>query len=86
MPYLWFIIAGLNILSFLLFGYDKRQARKSKRRISEKTLFLVSLPMSSFGSIFAMWSFQHKTRKFPFMIGIPLLLAIQVGVAFRYLI
>ena len=86
MPYLWYVIIALNALSFFLFGIDKHRARKNKRRVAERTLWLASLPMSSLGSLVGMWSFQHKTRKAPFMIGMPLLLAIQVGIAFEYLV
>ena len=36
----YFII--INVLTFLLWGIDKRKAQHNKRRIKEKTLLIIS--------------------------------------------
>ena len=61
-----------NILVFLLYGFDKYCAKKSQRRISEKTLVLSALFEGAIGAIFAMVIFNHKTSKAKFRFLIPL--------------
>lgn len=61
-----------NILVFLLYGFDKYCAKKSRRRISEKTLVLSALFEGAIGAIFAMVIFNHKTSKAKFRFLIPL--------------
>lgn len=68
----------LNFLGFILFGMDKIKAKKKKKRISEKTLFVVSLLGGAIGSYFGMKIFHHKTRKKAFQIGIPFLVCIHL--------
>ena len=65
MVYYLFII---NIISFLLYGYDKSMAIKGKRRISEYNLLLFSLFGGCVGSIIGMKIFHHKTKKIKFWI------------------
>ena len=36
------LLLGMNVLSFVLMGVDKRRARQNRWRISERTLLLVS--------------------------------------------
>lgn len=45
---------------------DKYKAEKNKWRISEMTLFLVTLFGGGIGTTFAMYKFHHKTRKMVF--------------------
>ena len=75
MLYYWIII---NIFTFLLFGLDKHRAVHHKWRIKEATLFLFSILGGSAGALIAMYLFHHKTRKWYFKWGIPLILVIQL--------
>ena len=52
----------LNVISFTLFGADKRRAIKDRYRISEATL-IVSGFLGPFGALAGMRLFRHKTRK-----------------------
>lgn len=70
----------MNIITFLLMGYDKHEAKVDQWRISEKALFLFCLFGGSIGGIFGMYTFRHKTQKWYFKIGFPLILIIQIGV------
>ena len=56
----------INILSFILYGIDKRKSIKRENRISEFQLFFVSLLGGSLGSILGMKAFHHKTLKWYF--------------------
>ncbi len=70
----------MNIITFLLMGYDKHEAKVNQWRISEKALFLFCLFGGSIGEICGMYAFRHKTQKWYFKIGFPLILIIQIGV------
>lgn len=70
----------MNIITFLLMGYDKHEAKVNQWRISEKALFLFCLFGGSIGGICGMYAFRHKTQKWHFKIGFPLILIIQIGV------
>ena len=68
----------INILSFIVMGIDKRNAIKNKYRVSEKSLFILSIFGGSIGTFLAMFTFRHKIRKKAFIIGIPLIIIIQL--------
>lgn len=70
----------MNIITFLLMGYDKHEAKVNQWRISEKALFLFCLLGGSIGGICGMYAFRHKTQKWYFKIGFPLILIIQIGI------
>lgn len=53
-----------NLITFLVFGYDKYLARTNRRRISEKTLLGLALFGGSVGAVFAQKIFRHKSRKY----------------------
>ena len=53
----------LSLVTFAAFGTDKILAIKKKRRISEKTLILLSAFLGGIGGMLGMIVFHHKTRK-----------------------
>ncbi len=55
----------LNIVAFLMYGYDKYKAKADKWRTPEKTLLGIAL-LAPWGSILGMNIFHHKTRKTKF--------------------
>ncbi len=69
----------INAVSFLLMLTDKQKARKKLWRIPESTLMLSALLGGSIGSLAGMYLFRHKTRHLKFTLGIPLILALQIG-------
>ena len=71
----------LNLAGFLIMGDDKRRARMHRWRISERMLFLVSILGGSIGTWAGMYVFHHKTRHWYFVIGMPLILALQIVAA-----
>ena len=52
----------INIITFLIMGYDKHEAKVNQWRISEKALFLFCLFGGSIGGIAGMYIFRHKTE------------------------
>ena len=73
----------LNFLNFLLFGYDKFQAKRGGWRISEKVLLGLSLFGGGLGGLAGMLVFRHKTRKniFWFVTGVGIGLLIYLAVS-----
>jgi len=72
-------LAAVNVVSFAVYGADKRRARKDKRRVSEKTLFLLAAIGGSVGALLGMKVFRHKTRHWYFVWGIPAILLVQIA-------
>jgi len=56
----------INVLSFVLYGIDKKKSIRRKKRISEFQLFFISFLGGSIGSILGMKVFHHKTLKWYF--------------------
>ena len=76
------ITAIMSLFTFLLYGIDKRRARRDKWRISEKTLLLCALCMGALGALAGMKVFRHKTRHLKFKLLVPLCLVINAAVIF----
>ena len=74
-------LAVVNVVTFIVYGADKRRAKKERRRVPEKTLFLLALIGGSVGAWAGMYTFRHKTRHWYFVWGIPAILVIQVALA-----
>ncbi|MFG4000713.1 DUF1294 domain-containing protein [Flavobacterium aquidurense] len=68
----------VNILVFVLAGYDKYQARKNKQRIPENTLFTIAFFGGSIGLLLAMLLFRHKTSKSSFIIKFGIIFILQI--------
>ena len=74
-------LAIINLLTFIVYGADKRRARKGKWRVPEKTLFLLPLLGGSIGALLGMRVFHHKTKHWYFVWGIPAILLAQIALA-----
>ena len=68
----------INIAGFAAMGFDKKKAKLDKRRIPEKTLFLLSIIGGSIGTLAGMYSFRHKTKHWYFVVGMPLIPVLQI--------
>mgnify|MGYP001545067281 CR=1 FL=1 len=76
-------IVGISLVTFVQYGWDKRQARKQKRRIPEKRLHLLALAGGTPGAFLGQMTFRHKTQKIRFRIvffGIFVLQLAVIGV------
>ena len=77
---LWYL-AAVNVVTFTVYGIDKRKARRGAWRIPEKTLFLLPLLGGSVGALLGMKVFRHKTKHWYFVWGIPIILLAQTALA-----
>ena len=74
---IYFIV--INLLGFLMMYLDKKKAIKGKWRISEKSLFVVTLLGGGIGTNIGMNLFRHKTKKMKFSIGFPTILIVEIA-------
>lgn len=71
----------INILAFLAMWWDKHEAKVGDWRISEKALFILVLLGGGIGGILGMYVFRHKTKKWYFKFGFPIILIIEIILA-----
>lgn len=70
----------MSVWAFALTVYDKRAAKKRpEHRVRETTLFAVSALGGSIAMLLTMLAVRHKTLHKRFMIGIPVIIAVQVA-------
>lgn len=74
---MWIYLLLVNGFAYLLFAEDKKRARRGQWRIPESTLLLAALCGGSVGALLAMQICRHKTRKWKFRAGIPVILIFQ---------
>lgn len=74
--------AAMNLALLLTMGADKRAAVRKRRRVSEAALFSLAVLGGSAGGLLGMLLFRHKTRKAAFIVGFPLILAVQLALAY----
>ena len=75
-------LAAINLITFFVYGADKRRARiPGARRVPEKTLFALALLLGSAGALLGMRVFHHKTRHWYFRFGLPAILAAQAALS-----
>ncbi|WP_432355915.1 DUF1294 domain-containing protein [Sporosarcina sp. A2] len=69
----------MSIWAFITMGYDKRQAKRRGRRVSEKNLWLLAIVGGGIGAYFGMQVFRHKTLHTSFRVGFLMLALVDVG-------
>jgi len=74
-----YYLAGINILAFLCFGWDKWLARRSARRVPEARLLLLAALMGAPGAWLGTRVFRHKTVKTSFRIRLVLVTLLNVA-------
>jgi uncharacterized membrane protein YsdA (DUF1294 family) len=80
------IFVFVNFIAFCTMAVDKRKSIRGngKKRTPEGILFFLATFFGSSGVYLGMFAFRHKTRKWYFQLGIPLL--ILQNVATLYLV
>lgn len=66
LPHIIGTLAIINLVTFMLFGFDKLRAEAGSWRISEGTLLTWAFIGGSIGAYAGRAVFRHKTRKQPF--------------------
>ena len=67
MRLLFYYFLVVNIFAFIQNAYDKRQAIKGGRRISERSLLTFVFLGGTIGASLAMLIFRHKTAKVSYL-------------------
>ena len=69
----------MNAAGFLVMTADKLFAKSGAWRVPERNLLAIAAIGGSIGVWAAMYTVRHKTKHMKFVIGVPLILAIQIG-------
>ena len=77
-------LASVSVITFLFYGYDKRQSSKSGWRVPEAVLHILALSGGSPGALVGQIFFRHKTRKLRFKVVFVAIVIVQVLVAVLY--
>ena len=75
-------LAVVNILTIIVFGVDKMNAKSNRQRVRIVTLLGLAFIGGSVGALIGMYGFHHKTKKAYFTVGVPWMLLMQVVVVF----
>ncbi len=75
--YLLWYLGLISLISVVVCMYDKSAAKRHKRRIPEKTLFILCFLGGSVAMYIGMLLIRHKTLHKRFMLGIPLIIILQ---------
>jgi uncharacterized membrane protein YsdA (DUF1294 family) len=60
----WLVV--INLITAVAYANDKRAARRSSRRVPERTLFLLNLVGGVLGAWIVFFGMRHKTRHVSF--------------------
>ena len=74
-----YILIGINVLTFFVYGWDKWKAKQGKWRISEATLLMLAVVGGTIGALLGMQVWHHKTMHLKFKYGLPLILLAQIA-------
>lgn len=77
MNYIVLYLSLINAVAIILCVSDKQRAKQKRMRISEKSLFAISIIGGSVGMYIAMYLMRHKTSRLHFVIGIPVIIVVQ---------
>ena len=75
-------LLALNVLAVIAMALDKLRAVRGGRRVPERTLLLLALPLAAPGAWLGMWMFSHKTSKASFKLAMVLVTLVNVALAF----
>lgn len=74
-------ITGINVLTFIAYGMDKRKAKRKQWRVPEARLLTMAALGGSLGAWLGMQIWHHKTLHWKFRLGVPLIIIIQLMLA-----
>lgn len=72
------IVVLMSLITFCLYGIDKKRAIKHQWRIKESVLLLCSFLFGSIGGMFALYGLRHKNKHWYFVVVNFLSLVIHV--------
>ena len=78
-------LLAINVVTFLMYGFDKWKARKAKWRIREASLLLLAVLGGSIGAWLGMGVWHHKTQHKKFRYGVPAIIIVQLAIIVYFL-
>lgn len=72
-------LMAVNVVLYAMMGIDKYKAKTERRRIPEKTLFMLAVLGGGLGGTLGMFGFRHKTKHWYFRLFFPLLMIAQIA-------
>ena len=78
------VFVTINLWAFLIMARDKRKSivRDGSRRIPEGRMFFMATFFGSVGVLLGMLLFRHKTKKWYFKLGIPVLILQNIATVY----
>lgn len=76
----------INAAGFLVMTLDKLFAKTNSWRIPERTLLGIAAIGGSIGVWLAMYTVRHKTKHMKFVIGVPVILLLQIGLVLYFVL
>ena len=77
-------LLAINALTYFLYWWDKRCARKQSSRVPEAVLLLAGFAGGSVAGFAAQRIIRHKNRKTSFQVKFWVLVVVQIFIALRY--
>lgn len=71
-------LVSINLVTFLMYGYDKRKAKYGGWRVSEAMLHMFALIGGTIGAVAGQKYFRHKTKKQSFKVLFWVFFVIQI--------
>ncbi len=75
---LFYYLAAINVLTFIVYAKDKEAAIQGRRRASEANMLGLALIGGGISAVIAQQLLRHKTRKQPFRTILWLIAGLQV--------
>ena len=77
--YIYIYLAVISFIAIVVTIADKSKAKRHKWRIPEASLLGISALGGSVAMFVTMLVIRHKTKHVKFMLGIPLIIALQIA-------
>lgn len=74
-------ISTVSLVTFILYGYDKAQAKRDGTRVPEIVLHGLALAGGFLGGWLGRWIFRHKIRKSVFAVVLTVSTVLYLGIA-----
>lgn len=75
-------VAAISLFAVIITIFDKVRAMRGGWRVKEATLLLTAFFGGSAAMLLTMLLIRHKIRKAKFMLGIPLIIALQIAAVY----
>lgn len=76
---------AVNVITYIIWGYDKLRAKLQQWRIPENTLYALIILGGGAGALLGMIVFRHKTRKLKFKLISVVSVLVHIAIFFYIL-